>query len=345
MGTGASKRKNKQQSSSRAHTGRNRRLSVTAGQDGTAGSESNYDSTPFDGENGIHGDLGSFRFAALSQAGYEPDHVKKENQDTYFVWADVETAPFFCVCDGHGAAGHHVSNFVRREFPKFLGSKNFGDKIESVEHAKTGLSQAFSGVNSSLSSNKKIDISLSGTTCVGTMIRDRKLITANLGDSRCVIGRQSGSKWQAIALSSDQKPEREDERRRVIKSGARVEPLIDESGEPIGPSRVWLSNVMMPGLAMSRSFGDQVAESVGVHAVPEVTHQDLHENDRFMILASDGVWEFLSNEMAVSIVASCNGDGVQACKKLVKSSYDEWVKEEEVVDDITCIVVYFNESK
>lgn len=46
--------------------------------------------------------------------------------------------------------------------------------------------------------------------------------------------------------------------------------LIDENGEPIGSHRVWLANMMLPGLAMSRSIGDDVAATVGVHAIPEI---------------------------------------------------------------------------
>jgi hypothetical protein len=56
-------------------------------------------------------------------------------------------------------------------------------------------------------------------------------------------------------LSEDQKPDRDDERRRILSCGGRVEPLMDENGEAIGPYRVWLPNMMLPGLAMARSIG------------------------------------------------------------------------------------------
>jgi serine/threonine protein phosphatase PrpC len=58
----------------------------------------------------------------------------------------------------------------------------------------------------------------------------------------------------------------------------------------------------MPGLAMSRSLGDQVAHSVGVSSVPEVTEFILDSDDRFLVIATDGVWEFLSNQEVVDIV-------------------------------------------
>lgn len=59
--------------------------------------------------------------------------------------------------------------------------------------------------------------------------------------------------------------------------------------------RVWLKNENLPGLAMSRSFGDATACKVGVNAVPEIKVFDLAIEDRVIVLASDGVWEFLEN--------------------------------------------------
>lgn len=64
----------------------------------------------------------------------------------------------------------------------------------------------------------------------------------------------------------------------------------------MGPARVWLKELEVPGLAMSRSLGDQVAQSVGVSPEPEITIYDIDINDRYIIIASDGVWEFLSND-------------------------------------------------
>jgi serine/threonine protein phosphatase PrpC len=64
----------------------------------------------------------------------------------------------------------------------------------------------------------------------------------------------------------------------------------------MGPARVWLKHENIPGLAMSRSFGDFVASQVGVIAEPEVTQTELRKDHRFLMVASDGVWEFLSNE-------------------------------------------------
>lgn len=58
------------------------------------------------------------------------------------------------------------------------------------------------------------------------------------------------------------------EAQRILKAGGRVEPFRDFDGGFIGPSRVWLMNQDIPGLAMSRSIGDVVAASVGVTSHP-----------------------------------------------------------------------------
>ncbi len=66
------------------------------------------------------------------QAGYEPEHRKKENQDAYIVWAGVEHSPMFGVCDGHGAQGNHVSNFLTKEFCTHLDAAGFDKSVDDV---------------------------------------------------------------------------------------------------------------------------------------------------------------------------------------------------------------------
>lgn len=77
---------------------------------------------------------------------------------------------------------------------------------------------------------------------------------------------------------------------------------------------------------MSRSIGDLVAASVGVIAEPDIYEYNLKKSDKFMIIASDGVWEFLSNEMVIEIVSKFyhKGDSNQAAEELVKVSREHW---------------------
>lgn len=121
----------------------------------------------------------------------------------------------------------------------------------------------------------------------------------------------------------------------------------DEEGNPIGPARVWLRHIDTPGLAMSRSIGDAVAASVGVISTPEVLHITLQPDDKVLVLGSDGVFEFLSNEEVIDIVTPFWGhrDAQSACKAVENAAYAKWAEvrstqDEDVVDDITCVVVF-----
>ena len=65
---------------------------------------------------------------------------------------------------------------------------------------------------------------------------------------------------------------------------------------------MWVKDVNTPGLAMSRSIGDTVAHSVGCSCEPDITQTILTPQDKIVLLASDGVWEFLSNEEVANTV-------------------------------------------
>ena len=68
-----------------------------------------------------------------------------------------------------------------------------------------------------------------------------------------------------------------------------------------GPARVWLSDMDIPGLAMSRSIGDTVAHSAGVISEPERIQYALHAADKMIIVASDGLWEFMTSQQVGTV--------------------------------------------
>lgn len=75
-----------------------------------------------------------------------------------------------------------------------------------------------------------------------------------------------------------------------------METFKGPNNENLGPDRVWLMHEDSPGLAMSRSMGDNQAHLIGVICEPDVIKYELTPDDKFIIIASDGVWEFLENE-------------------------------------------------
>ena len=106
----------------------------------------------------------------------------------------------------------------------------------------------------------------------------------------------------ATALSRDHKPDDPDEAKVINAKNGRIDSYRDQLGNQIGPMRVWLKSEDIPGLAMTRSFGDAIAARVGVNAVPEIKEFTLTTDDKIIVLASDGVWEFLENQEVANIV-------------------------------------------
>jgi len=107
-------------------------------------------------------------------------------------------------------------------------------------------------------------------------------------------------------------------------------------------SRVWLDKEWSQiGLAMARSIGDHAVKSIGVIAEPVVSFHDVNENDKFLILATDGVWEFITSAEAVKIVAKHLHKGAtKACQILIEAAAAKWHDEEgDYRDDITALVI------
>ena len=253
------------------------------------------------------------------------------------------------VCDGHGLYGHEVSEYLSSILPKELDSLLKVQSIPSIsdlpiEEINTIITNTFIKVNSNIILCDTLDTTFSGSTCSSLIITPSKFICANAGDSRCVIGKQSkNGEWSSYNLSRDHKPTEPDELKRILASGGRVGAYEDQNGNPIGPERVWVAGEDVPGLAMSRSFGDDVAQSVGVIAVPEIVHTEIKEEDKFIVIASDGIWEFISSDECVKMIKDyyIEGDISGALKMLYKEASKRWIMEEEVIDDITVILVFF----
>ncbi|XXQ34511.1 PPM-type phosphatase domain-containing protein [Plasmodiophora brassicae] len=276
--------------------------------------------------------------SSVSHVGYVAFNPGKVNQDRLIRCVDFAGRPdaaLFGVFDGHGVHGHDVSEFVSHVLPLKLMSMMSADD----DDLRGSLTNAFLETADALESNKKINSTYSGTTAVVSYVTKDKIVTANAGDSRAVLGRGTAEgSVVAIPLSVDHKPDRADEKDRIVRNRGRVQPCRGPLGEPVGPARVWLYHQDIPGLAMTRSFGDTVAKSIGVIAEPEVTETARDEADRFLVIATDGVWEFIDSQQAVDIVARCATAG-EACRALLEESTKRWKAEEDVIDDITVVVV------
>ena len=249
------------------------------------------------------------------------------------------------VCDGHGVEGHFVSEFIKEVLPYYM-SENLKDRNILTEKEITHqiITETFIIVNNMLVSNESINSLFSGSTCVSVIFTPERLIVPNIGDSRAVLARfdKETGKYKAIELSRDHKPTEKDEAKRIYENDGRIQPFT-EDGEFVGPQRVWIKEEEVPGLAMTRSFGDRVAATVGVMSEPEIKEFDFDENDKYMIIASDGIWEFISSQECIDIIQKYyeSNDMKGCCDYLYQESSKRWLKEEEVIDDTTLILVFF----
>ena len=283
-----------------------------------------------------------------THVGFDGEEPKENNQDNYFIFknfAEHKDYIYMSVCDGHGVEGHFVSEFIKEVLPYYM-SENLKERniLKETELVHKIITETFLIVNNMLVDNENINSLFSGSTCVSVIFTPERLIVPNIGDSRAVLGRfdKATGKYKAIELSRDHKPTEKDEAKRILENDGRIQPFI-EDGEFVGPQRVWIKDEEVPGLAMTRSFGDRVAATVGVVSEPEIKEFIFDENDKFMIIASDGIWEFISSQECIDMIQNYyeNNDLKACCEYLYQESSKRWLKEEEVIDDTTLILVFF----
>ncbi|KAJ4829297.1 hypothetical protein Tsubulata_000994 [Turnera subulata] len=270
---------------------------------------------------------------------------------------------FCGVFDGHGPFGHVVAKKVRDSLPLLLSTQweascddeegnlhksgtasastnseetssaalddESFDSLEAEESEKLpdmylplkkSILQAFKLMDKELKLHPTIDCFCSGTTAVTLIKKGQDLVIGNVGDSRAVLAtRDKDNSLLAVQLTVDLKPDLPREAARIQQCKGRVFALQDEPEV----ARVWLPNNDSPGLAMARAFGDFCLKDFGLISVPDVYYRRLTKRDEFIILASDGVWDVLSNKEAVDVVASAPGP-TTAARALVDSAVRAW---------------------
>lgn len=257
----------------------------------------------------------------------------KENQDGFFVFEHEDKKDLVAgVLDGHGVNGRQVSSFVKDHLGRKLVKKAGLPDEPTPRRFESAFEETATALNEA-----GFDVRQSGTTAVTVMRKGEDLYIANVGDSRCVLGRDDGKSVKAVALSKDHKPDSASERERISRAGGYVEPtLIGSSFQ--GPHRVWLRRQTDGGLAVSRSLGDTALEPAGVVPHPDVIKQTVTSADKFVVMASDGVWDQLSNDQVVAI-ASMHDDPRNASTAIVKEARRRWERDGSYVDDITAMVI------
>lgn len=145
-----------------------------------------------------------------------------------------------------------------------------------------------------------------GSTAVIAVVGSCQIIVGNCGDSRAVLSRGG----VAIPLSVDHKPEREDEMARIEAAGGRV--------------IYWNGYRVLGVLAMSRAIGDRYLKPY-VIAEPEVTCMKRTEDDECLVLASDGLWDVMSNDDVCDITRRA----LNCRRRSSVAAVTDWTAEEE----------------
>ena len=258
--------------------------------------------------------------------------------------------------DGHGTHGHFVSQFCRDYFIRIMTkyaesckkSKLTTPEMIYNELKRTNFAyiiDAFNKADAHMAQQKQFDYNFSGTTCNIVFQFNKNLVCASVGDSRGMLVFDEGDKKNngIFPLSKDHKPDLPGEIDRIKSKGGVVEPITDSEGNKVGPQRVWKGGCNYPGLAMSRSLGDFQAKEAGVISTPEITEYTINRNAKYMIICSDGVWEFISNEQVRDMGNAflMKNDVGGFCTELVKFAVHSWEQFDIIRDDITVVCVFF----
>jgi len=288
----------------------------------------------------------------LTQAGFYPNKDDHKNQDRTMAALPKRSQMYdtvLGVMDGHGPEGHLVAAFVQDSLQKVAEPHLNRESSPFDALRKTHVELQH------LLERSPIDVRLSGTTCVTAWLQGEQVLLANVGDSRAVMGRRTNnsSTLRAIDLTQDQTPFRPDERRRVQAAGANVVTSGEIHGEATysspaeytadDPPRCYLPGFQLPGTAFTRSLGDTIAQTIGVVPTPEVSVVKITPADAFLILASDGVWEFLTSQEAVDIVAR-HSSPEHGAAELIKAAWDLWHTEDIRADDISVVVAFLDHA-
>lgn len=310
-------------------------------------------------------DIGKHVYGEYSMAIIQANQVLEDQ-------SQIESGPFGTfvgVYDGHG--GPDVARYVCDNLFKHFQDLKGGEGSvtpETIKRAFLETENGFTDVVSELWSTRP-SIATCGTCCLVGVVYHQTLFVANLGDSRVVLGRKSenGGGVNAIQLSTEHNANIESIRRElrdmhphdeeivVMKHGVwRVKGIIQVS-RSIGDVYMKHARYNKEPIAAKFRLPEPMVMPI-MSATPTILSHTIEPSDSFLIFASDGLWEHLTNEEAVDIVHRSPRAGI--AKRLVKAALQEAAKKREMRysdlrkidkrvrrhfhDDISVIVLFLN---
>ncbi|KAL6850391.1 hypothetical protein ACP4OV_021018 [Aristida adscensionis] len=267
-------------------------------------------------------------FADIGPRRYmEDEHIRIDDISDHLgsLWMCSVPSAFYGVFDGHG--GSDAAAFMKKHAMRlFFEEAGFPQASQEddmfVESVESSIRKAFLRADLALADDSIINRS-SGTTALTALVLGRQLLVANAGDCRAVLSR----KGVAVELSRDHRPTYDAEHQRVIESGGYI-----EDG--------YLNGV----LSVTRALGDwdlkmpQGSPSPLI-AEPEIRWTTLTEDDEFLIIGCDGIWDVMTSQQAVCTVRRGlrrHDDPERCARELAMEA-----KRLETFDNLTVIVVCF----
>lgn len=179
----------------------------------------------------------------------------------------------------------------------------------------------------------------SGCTAVVALLKGNQLYVANAGDSRCIVCRNG----MAVEMSFDHKPEDEPEMERIVKAGGKV----TQDGRVNG------------GLNLSRAIGDHAYKQNKdlsdkeqmITALPDIKTLTVNTTeDEFMVLACDGIWNFMSSQEVVEFVRPRLQENKDKLSQICEEMFDHCLAPNTMgdgtgCDNMTAIIVQFKNSR
>lgn len=240
-------------------------------------------------------------------------HIGRSGEDRYVSTVLNKEIQMFAIFDGHGGSG--VVDYLEKIFKSFLAEELSKVNISDPKEVREAVISTFIMLDLiMLTENLK-----GGSTAIVVLISGENLYLINLGDSRAVI---FDSDKHILIETQDQTPCLEQKR-------------IEEAGSYIYNGRV---NGM---LAISRAFGDFMLKQKDgrysplgpVLAIPEVTYFKITSNNFYVLLGSDGLFEFTTSSNLINSITSLENIS-ETTEQLVSTATTR------TNDDITAMIVY-----
>ncbi|KAI3750383.1 hypothetical protein L2E82_21018 [Cichorium intybus] len=267
----------------------------------------------------IYSDNSSVYFPVLSWGSFATCGRRETMEDAHFLMPNVQNDKnihIFGIFDGH--RGGAAAEFSVRALPRLLLQT-----IDCSDSPHDALKEAF--INTDVAFRKELNFQYKskkdyhpGCTAITALIIQNRLFVANAGDCRAILCRAGC----AIPLSKDHVASCEEERERVKSVGGEVKWQLDTWR--VGPA----------ALQVTRSIGDDDLKP-GVTAEPEVTEIILSDQDEYLVMGSDGLWDVVSNDEVVNIIKNTVKEPGMCSKRLATEAAERGSN-----DNITVIVVF-----